>query len=59
MDLERILVEIGAFPMRHESKSIFKVGKPRESVKQVFGTERLSEAYTIIELLCVHLSKLG
>jgi hypothetical protein len=51
MDLERILVEIGGFSMGNDSKSIFKAGKPRESVRQVFGTERLSEVYTIIVCL--------
>lgn len=43
--LEGVLAEIASFSIRYEPEIVFKDGKPRTSVKQVFGTERLSEVY--------------
>lgn len=45
MAMERILVEIATFSTTYEPKSIFKDGKPKTSMQQLFGTERLSEVY--------------
>ncbi len=43
--LEPILVHMAAFSSRFEPKTIFKDGRPRTSLKQIFGAERLSEVY--------------
>jgi DNA-binding HxlR family transcriptional regulator len=45
MALEPILAHIAAFSARYESKTIFKDGRPRISVKQIFRAEHLSEVY--------------
>ena len=45
MALEPILAYIAAFSARYESKAIFKDGRPRISVKQIFRAEHLSEVY--------------
>lgn len=45
MAMERILVEIATFSTTYEPKSIFKDGKPKTSMQQLFGTEHLSEVY--------------
>jgi DNA-binding HxlR family transcriptional regulator len=45
MALESILAHIAAFSARYESKVIFKDGRPRISVKQIFRAEHLSEVY--------------
>ena len=45
MALEPILAQIAAFSARYEPKTIFKDGKPRKTVKQIFRTECLSEVY--------------
>jgi DNA-binding HxlR family transcriptional regulator len=41
--LEPILADIGVFSTKYEPKTIFKDKRPRETVKEIFGTERLSE----------------
>lgn len=45
MALEPILAHIAAFSSRYEPKTIFKDGRRRTTVKQIFGAERLSEIY--------------
>ena len=45
MALESILAQIAAFSARYEPKAIFTDGRPRNTVKQIFRTERLSEVY--------------
>jgi DNA-binding HxlR family transcriptional regulator len=45
MALEPILAHIATFSARYESKAIFKDGRPRISVKQIFRAEHLSEVY--------------
>ena len=45
MALEPILAHIAAFSARYESNTIFNDGKPRNTVKQIFRAERLSEVY--------------
>jgi DNA-binding HxlR family transcriptional regulator len=45
MALEPILAQIAAFSSRYEPKTIFKDGRQRITVKQIFGAERLSEIY--------------
>ena len=45
MALEPILAQIVAFSARYEPKAIFNDGKPRNTVKQIFRVERLSEVY--------------
>jgi DNA-binding HxlR family transcriptional regulator len=45
MALEPILAHIAAFSARYEPKIIFKDGKQRMTVKQIFGAEHLSEVY--------------
>ena len=45
MAIEPILAHIAAFSARYESKAIFKDGRPRISVKQIFRAEHLSEVY--------------
>jgi NAD(P)-dependent dehydrogenase (short-subunit alcohol dehydrogenase family) len=43
MALEPLLVVIAAFSTRYER--VFKDGRPRMSIKQIFRTDRLSEIY--------------
>ena len=43
--LEPLLVDIAIFSTKHESKSVFKDGRSRTTIKQVFNTDRLSEIY--------------
>ncbi|HEY9407458.1 MAG TPA: helix-turn-helix domain-containing protein [Nitrososphaera sp.] len=43
--LEGVLAEIASFSTRYESRIVFKDEKPRMDMKQLFGTERLSEVY--------------
>jgi hypothetical protein len=43
--LEPLLVDIATFSTRYESKRVFKVGRPRMTIKQIFRTDRLSEIY--------------
>jgi DNA-binding HxlR family transcriptional regulator len=43
--LEPILTHIAAFSARYEPNTIFKDGKQRTTVKQIFHAERLSEVY--------------
>jgi DNA-binding HxlR family transcriptional regulator len=45
MALEPILADIATFSTRYESKRVFKDGRPRKTIKQIFRTERLSEIY--------------
>jgi DNA-binding HxlR family transcriptional regulator len=45
MALEPILAQIATFSTRYESKRVFKDGRPRKTIKQIFRTERLSEIY--------------
>jgi DNA-binding HxlR family transcriptional regulator len=45
MALEPILAHIAAFSARYEPKAIFNDGRPRNTVKQIFRAERLSEVY--------------
>lgn len=45
MALEPILGHIAAFSARYEPKTIFKDGKQRTTVKQIFRAQRLSEIY--------------
>jgi DNA-binding HxlR family transcriptional regulator len=45
MALERVLAEIGSFSTKYEAKIVFKDGRPRRNMKQLFGTEQLSEVY--------------
>jgi DNA-binding HxlR family transcriptional regulator len=45
MALEPILAQIAAFSARYEPKAIFNDGRPRNTVKQIFRVERLSEVY--------------
>ena len=45
MSLEGDLAEIASFSTRYEPRNVFKDGIPRENMKQLFGTERLSEVY--------------
>lgn len=45
MALEPILAHIAAFSARYESNTIFNDGRPRNTVKQIFRAERLSEVY--------------
>jgi DNA-binding HxlR family transcriptional regulator len=45
MALEPILAQIAAFSTRYEPKTIFNDGKARKTVKQISGTERLSDVY--------------
>jgi DNA-binding HxlR family transcriptional regulator len=45
MAIEPILTQIAAFSARYEPKTIFKNGRPRSSVKQIFRAERLSQVY--------------
>ena len=45
MALEPLLAQIAAFSARYEPKTIFNDGKPRNSIKQIFRAERLSEVY--------------
>jgi DNA-binding HxlR family transcriptional regulator len=45
MDLEPLLVNIATFSTKYESKNVFKDGRPRMTIKQIFNTERLSEIY--------------
>ena len=43
--IEPILAQIAAFSANYEPKSVFKDGRARSSIKQIFGAERLSEVY--------------
>jgi DNA-binding HxlR family transcriptional regulator len=45
MALEPLLADIGIFSTRYESKRVFKDGRPRMTIKQIFRTDRLSEIY--------------
>jgi DNA-binding HxlR family transcriptional regulator len=45
MALEPLLADIGTFSTRYESKRVFKDGRPRMTIKQIFRTDRLSEIY--------------
>jgi DNA-binding HxlR family transcriptional regulator len=45
MALEPILAQIATLSTRYESKRVFKDGRPRKTIKQIFRTERLSEIY--------------
>src|SRR5438128_4581728 len=45
MALEPLLVDIATFSTRYESKRVFKDGRPRMTIKQIFRTDRLSEIY--------------
>jgi len=45
MALEPLLADIATFSAKYESKRVFKDGRPRTTIKQIFRTERLSEIY--------------
>jgi DNA-binding HxlR family transcriptional regulator len=45
MALEPLLADIATFSTRYESKSVFKDGRPRTTIKQIFRVDRLSEIY--------------
>ncbi|MFY9868208.1 MAG: helix-turn-helix domain-containing protein [Candidatus Nitrosopolaris sp.] len=45
MALEPLLADIATFSTRYESKRVFKDGRPRMTIKQIFRTDRLSEIY--------------
>ena len=45
MALEPILAHIATFSTRFEPNRVFKDGRPRMTIKQIFKTERLSEIY--------------
>jgi DNA-binding HxlR family transcriptional regulator len=45
MALEPILADIATFSTRYESKSVFKDGRPRMTIKQTFRADRISEIY--------------
>lgn len=45
MALEPILTHIAAFSARYEPKTIFKDGKQRTTVEQIFRAKHLSEIY--------------
>ena len=45
MALEPLLADIATFSTRYESKSVFKDGRPRTAIKQIFRVDRLSEIY--------------
>ena len=45
MDVERILAEIASFSTKYEPEIIFVDKKPRNILKELFGTGRLSEVY--------------
>jgi DNA-binding HxlR family transcriptional regulator len=45
MALEPILAHIATFSTRYESKRVFKDGRPRMTIKQIFRADRLSEIY--------------
>ena len=45
MALEPLLADIATFSTSYESKSVFKDGRPRKTIKQIFRTDRLSEIY--------------
>ena len=45
MGLEPILAHIAAFSARYEPNTIFNDGRARNTVKQIFRAERLSEVY--------------
>jgi len=45
MALEPLLADIGTFSTKYESKRVFKDGRPRMTIKQIFRTDRLSEIY--------------
>jgi DNA-binding HxlR family transcriptional regulator len=43
--LEPILADVAIFSTKYEPKTIFKDGKPRTTIKEIFRTERLPEVY--------------
>ena len=45
MALEPILTHIATFSTKYESKRVFKDGRPRKTIKQIFRADRLSEIY--------------
>jgi DNA-binding HxlR family transcriptional regulator len=45
MALEPLLADLATFSARYESKTIFKDGRPRTTIKQIFRAERPSEIY--------------
>ena len=45
MAVQRILAEIASFSTKYESEIIFVDRKPRNNMKALFGTGRLSEVY--------------
>lgn len=45
MALEPLLADIATFSTRYKSKRVFKDGRPRMTIKQIFRTDRLSEIY--------------
>lgn len=45
MALEPLLADIATFSTKYESKSVFKDGRPRTTIKQIFRVDRLSEIY--------------
>ena len=45
MAVQRILAEIASFSTKYEPEIIFVDKKPRNNMKALYGTERLSEVY--------------
>lgn len=43
--LEPILSDVATFSTMYEPKNVFKDGRPRTTIKQIFRAERLSEIY--------------
>lgn len=45
MALEPILAHIAAFSARYDPKKVFKDGKSRNSIQQIFNADSLSRVY--------------
>jgi hypothetical protein len=45
MALELILAHVAPFSARYDPKKIFKNGKSRNSIQQIFNADSLSRAY--------------
>lgn len=45
MALEPILTHVAAFSARYDPKKVFKDGKSRNSIQQIFNADSLSRVY--------------